>query len=418
MQGQTMKNNPPRLAPDGAQHQGHTLIVAGIDLTQLERELEETIQNDCDRAPDEVAIDALAVIRTVLAPATDTDIPVSPGHDQHQLALRRDATDAAARAGGRRQLGLSTTPGSASSPSRVSFANPITHPGELYAGICQDPDLGALHLILLPGDVRVGSIEDAEDFVASLGGELPTYAELDHLYKCMRQQFKPSLYYTCEQEDCDGDVGTMLYDFATGRDREAQSGVRYIRARAVRRVLAAVGPEHLGTSTQIVDTLPGQKQGGVVQGNDTSPRAGTQVDGARARALQEAIALLVDANTRLFRSNDCRHEFLNGMAHGFATYASASNALALAPAPEHAERSFSITSWSQRFGVPPLADQLDDPRKRAAAISAALYELYAAVSSEYASIVLETWEAGGDQEDLSKLAAGDAAQRKDGHALG
>jgi hypothetical protein len=181
---------------------------------------------------------------------------------------------------------------------------------------------------------------------------------------------------------------------------------------------AGLVPGHLGTSTQIVDTLHSQQREGVVQGNDTSPRVGIPGEGARARALQEAIALLVDAKTRLFRSNDCRDEFLNGVAHGFATYASASTALALAPVPERAERSFSITSWAQRFGVPPFTDHLDDPRKRTAAISAALCELYVAVSNEYASIVLETWEADCDREDFSKLAAGDAEQRKDGHALG
>ena len=181
---------------------------------------------------------------------------------------------------------------------------------------------------------------------------------------------------------------------------------------------AGVAPGHLGTSTQIVDTLPGEQHGGVVQENGPSLRSGAQVNVARARALQEVIALLATAKTREFRLTDCRDEFLNGVAHGLATYASASTALALAPVPERAESSFSITSWAQRFGIPPFTDHLDDPRKRTAAISAALCELYVAVSNEYASIVLETWEADCGREDFSKLAAGDAEQRKDGHALG
>jgi hypothetical protein len=183
---------------------------------------------------------------------------------------------------------------------------------------------------------------------------------------------------------------------------------------------AGVVPGHLGTSTQIVDTLPGQQQEGVVQGNDTSPRVGTQVDGARARALQEAIALLSTVMTQTFKRDGCSDEFLNGMAYGVATYGSAIKALAVAPAPGpvHARPRTEIASWAQRFAEMCSPDSPANPQKRIDAMLAEIDELRAALTGEYALMVLENREAGRAQQDLSKLTAGDAEQRKDGHALG
>lgn len=181
---------------------------------------------------------------------------------------------------------------------------------------------------------------------------------------------------------------------------------------------AGVDPMQIDTSTQIVDTLPGQQQGGVVQENDPSLRVGTQFDGGRGRALQEAIALLCTITTRTFQHDDCRDEFLSGIVYGVATYASAINALAIAPGQAHAQHSFSITGWAHRLGVSPLGDHLDDPHLRNAAILAALNELHTALAGEYASIVLASWEAGRAQEDFSKITAGDVEQRKDGSCAG
>lgn len=229
-----MKNNPTSSIPDGARHQGN-MVVAGVSVAQLERELEETMQNDCDRDPADVSKDALAVIKTLLAPVSDTGIPVSPVHNQHQLETQREATNAAARAGVLRQLDPSTTP---SAIPTVPALVPALYRGEVYAGICQDPDLGPLHLILLPGDVRVGSIEDADEFVDSVGGDLPAYAELQHLHEHIGHLFKPGLYYSCDQEEYDGDMATAMFDFAHQVAPDERDEPRQVRARAVRRVLA------------------------------------------------------------------------------------------------------------------------------------------------------------------------------------
>lgn len=229
--------------------------------------------------------------------------PAALGHDQHQLEKQREANDAAARAGALRQLGPSTA---LSAIPLERAVMPMLHRGEVYAGLCQDPDLGALHLILLPGDVRVDSIEEAEEFAASVGGQLPTQAELQHLHKHMGSLFKPALYYTCDQEDYDGSTTvTVMYDFAGRTDLVAVDwGAQQVRVRAVRHVHADIVPGPLATSPQFVDTLSNQQRGGVVHENDPSYYA--YVESCRARGVLPCSRELFDADqpTETGRNND------------------------------------------------------------------------------------------------------------------
>jgi hypothetical protein len=125
-------------------------------------------------------------------------------------------------------------------PQPMASTMPALYPLEVYAGIIQYHG-APVHLILLPGDVQVTGLEVAEEFIASIDGEFPTYAELKHLRECMGHRFKPSLYYTCDQEPYDGDMATVLFDFATDADRRAQKGPRNVRVRGVRRVPAQAG---------------------------------------------------------------------------------------------------------------------------------------------------------------------------------
>lgn len=139
--------------------------------------------------------------------------------------------------------GISALASNASADSKLSrpnFSELSLHPLEVYAGIVQHQGAPA-HLILLPADVQVTGLEVAEEFVASISGEFPTYAELQHLRNCMHRRFKPSLYYTCDQEPYDGDMATMLFDMATDDDRKWMTGPRSVRVRAVRRVPAQAG---------------------------------------------------------------------------------------------------------------------------------------------------------------------------------
>jgi hypothetical protein len=166
----------------------------------------------------------------------------NPTNDQHHTPA---ATSTAS--------GISTVPG------KVGATLPTLHPGETYIGISLGADGIERHVILLVGDAPVTSIEDAEDFVASVYGELPTYAELAHIHACVAGRLKPTLYYTCEQEDCDGDVGTMLFDGANAEELAARGGVSCIRVRAVRRVLANLDIEPaIGITAHQVDAVSGQ----------------------------------------------------------------------------------------------------------------------------------------------------------------
>lgn len=170
----------------------------------------------------------------------------------------------------------SYTPALACSAPATPVAMPALYPREVYAGVGVGADLVARHLILLPGDVHVGCIEDAVEFVASGGGELPTYAELAHLHKNMGFLFKPSLYYSCEQEPYDGDMATMLFDFAHQIDPDQRDTPRQVRVRAVRRVLAEadIGPAG-GISEQQVAALASRliDQNTVGDGEESIERA-------------------------------------------------------------------------------------------------------------------------------------------------
>jgi len=158
----------------------------------------------------------------------------------------------------------------------VRVVMPALYHREVYAGICHDPGLGPLHLILLPGDVRVSSIEDADEFVDSVGGDLPTYAELQHLHEHVAHLFKPGLYYSCDQEEYDGEMATAIFDFAHQVAPGERDEPRQVRARAVRRVLAdAASAPAGGLSAQQVAALAERliDQHAVADGEESIERA-------------------------------------------------------------------------------------------------------------------------------------------------
>lgn len=161
-------------------------------------------------------------------------------------------------------------------PAPMSYAGPITYPREVYIGIYQDPDLGPTHLILLPDDVSVGSIEDADDFVDSVGGDLPTFGELQYLHERAGHLFKPCIYYSCDQEDYDGQMVNAAFDFAHQVAPGERDQPRQVRARAVRRVLAKVESGIAGAiSAQQVATLAEQliDQHAIADGEESIERA-------------------------------------------------------------------------------------------------------------------------------------------------
>ena len=104
--------------------------------------------------------------------------------------------------------------------------------GGTYAGIIRGVN-GALdeHLVLLDGEAEAVSWDAAGSWAASLGGELPTRAELRLLQANLPTQFKPDWYWSGEQA---GPSGAWYQDFGNGYQ---DNGYRSCagRTRAVRR---------------------------------------------------------------------------------------------------------------------------------------------------------------------------------------
>jgi hypothetical protein len=104
--------------------------------------------------------------------------------------------------------------------------------GELYAGVILGKD-GApdQHIALLPGETR-GTWEQANEWAASVGGELPTRREQSLLFANLQEEFEDAWYWSGEQY---GSHNAWLQYFVNGSqdyyDFRDYSG----RARAVRR---------------------------------------------------------------------------------------------------------------------------------------------------------------------------------------
>jgi hypothetical protein len=218
------------------------------------------------------------------------------GSNQHQPAGQREATDVAA-----------------------PVAVPALKVGEVYAGIGLGSDLVYRHLILLPGDVQIDSIEAAEEFVTSMGGELPTHAELEHLCKQMRDHFRPSLYCTREYKDCDGDLGGLLFDFASDAEKIRRNGARHIRARAVRRVPAAL------TDAQVAHEETVHYVGGVARA--TPNTTCSLEDALTALSVVQIACRLIDERTAAATSvTEADLSFHAGEMRGIASMANAMSA--------------------------------------------------------------------------------------------
>ncbi|KVO95530.1 hypothetical protein WL21_32610 [Burkholderia ubonensis] len=105
--------------------------------------------------------------------------------------------------------------------------------GEVYLGGFIDANGDITHTILLPGDTRA-TWSKALDWAKSIGGDLPTRAELAVAYAKHREQFEQVAYWSNE-EDAD-DPGwawcQFFYDGSQSNDRQSSE----LRARAVRRL--------------------------------------------------------------------------------------------------------------------------------------------------------------------------------------
>jgi hypothetical protein len=107
--------------------------------------------------------------------------------------------------------------------------------GEHYAGLVLDADGPSHHLILLPGDAADVTWQQAKDWAAKAGGELPTRQEQALLFANLKSQFQPQWYWSAEPHEVGSSAWfqNFLYGF---QDFYRQTSE--LRARAVRRFAA------------------------------------------------------------------------------------------------------------------------------------------------------------------------------------
>ena len=107
--------------------------------------------------------------------------------------------------------------------------------GEQYAGLILGKNGDAdHHLILLPGEAESVTWPQANEFAKKAGGELPTRREQSLLFANLKEQFKPSWYWSGEQFAPDNCYAWATYFDYGYQDYCPKTGS--FRARSVRRL--------------------------------------------------------------------------------------------------------------------------------------------------------------------------------------
>lgn len=119
--------------------------------------------------------------------------------------------------------------------AKQAFLASILKPGEQYAGIILGKDgQPDHHLILLPGQATDVTFQQAQEFAAKAGGELPTRREQSLLYANLKEAFEERWYWSGELHASFSDYA-RFQDFRNGY-QDGTSTSSKCRARAVRRV--------------------------------------------------------------------------------------------------------------------------------------------------------------------------------------
>jgi hypothetical protein len=119
-------------------------------------------------------------------------------------------------------------------------SNPVTPPllndGEIYVGAIISADVSKNHhIILLPGESDDVEWEDAMEWAASIGGELPDRCESALLFATMKEdEFKPEWYWLREHHATISSLAWCQIFSCGSQDVSNESNE--LRARAVRRV--------------------------------------------------------------------------------------------------------------------------------------------------------------------------------------
>ena len=117
----------------------------------------------------------------------------------------------------------------------ITFGAPQLNEGERWVGTIISVGGKKEHVILLPGEKENINWQDATEWAASIGGQLPDRVESALLFNCMKDEFKEEAYWTCETHT--GNAEWAWYQsFSNGYQCYS---LKYceLRARAVRREL-------------------------------------------------------------------------------------------------------------------------------------------------------------------------------------
>ncbi|MBU9661845.1 DUF1566 domain-containing protein [Burkholderia multivorans] len=108
--------------------------------------------------------------------------------------------------------------------------------GEIYLGGLVDKNGDVTHSILLPGDNDRATWQEQMEWAKSIGGDLPTRAELMIAYEQHRDLFEKAAYWSNTPDD---DPDYAGWAWCQGFGLGSQSSTRQdteLRARAVRRL--------------------------------------------------------------------------------------------------------------------------------------------------------------------------------------
>ncbi|MDN7441166.1 DUF1566 domain-containing protein [Burkholderia cepacia] len=113
---------------------------------------------------------------------------------------------------------------------------PTLAEGEIYLAGFIDANGDVTHTILLPGDNDRATWQEQMDWAKSIGGDLPTRAELVIAYEQHRNLFKKAAYWSNQPDTDPGYSGwAWCQYFGTGYQDGNLQGYE-LRARAVRRL--------------------------------------------------------------------------------------------------------------------------------------------------------------------------------------
>ena len=117
----------------------------------------------------------------------------------------------------------------------ITFGAPQLNDGEQWVGTILSAGGKKEHVILLPGEKTDINWKDANEWAASIGGQLPDRVESALLFSCMKDEFKEEAYWTCEEHKAN-DSWAWCQDFGYGT-QDSYLKISELRARAVRREL-------------------------------------------------------------------------------------------------------------------------------------------------------------------------------------